>query len=92
MPMRYSVTLIVDPGGSDLVPGDERLGRALGDFGDVDSAPVFGANEIEVDIEVHTVSLLGAVSDATSTLERGLGRIAGDPRPAIVRIDAHRAP
>jgi hypothetical protein len=92
--MRYSVTLIVDPRGGDIAPGDERLARALRGigFGFADSAPVFGTAEIEVDVEVDAMSLLGAVCDATTTLERALCRLAGDPPPAIVRVDAHVAP
>jgi hypothetical protein len=37
--MRYSVTMIVDPGATDLVPDDERLIRTLDDLDRLSSVP-----------------------------------------------------
>jgi hypothetical protein len=37
--MRFSVTMIVDPGATDLVPDDERLIRTLDDLDRLSSVP-----------------------------------------------------
>ncbi|MDX6564063.1 MAG: hypothetical protein QOD65_3877 [Gaiellales bacterium] len=89
--MRYSVTMIVDPGATDLVPDDERLIRTLDDLDRLFISPVTDSREIEIDLGVESPSLLGAISDATSIVERRLEDVFGARAPRIIAVNAHEA-
>ncbi|MFP5379739.1 MAG: hypothetical protein ACLGHP_08340 [Vicinamibacteria bacterium] len=81
------MTMTIDPAGTDLRPGDERLYKALVDLGQRDATPIIGATEPQVVVVVDALSVLGAVADATAILERVLGEIRATSA-RLVRVDA----